>query len=116
MTTYPLLFGFRDLVAGRGFFAEIAVDGRAILVEEEDASFWMYGVNPGAIAAGGDCTGAARSEFRSLYRSVLFDFAGVAEDFAELKQLVADFFNQTNEDNEARWAAAVKQVRAGLYR
>jgi hypothetical protein len=45
MTRYPLLLGFRDLIAGNGFVASVALNGRALLVDEGDG-FWMYGVNP----------------------------------------------------------------------
>jgi hypothetical protein len=51
MTRYPLLLGFHDLVAGNGYIAGIALsNGRALLVDEGDG-FWMYGVNPGGMAA-----------------------------------------------------------------
>ena len=56
MTHYPLLFGFRDLVAGNGFVAGVNLNGRALLADEGDG-FVMYGVNPGGIAAGGSNRG-----------------------------------------------------------
>lgn len=42
MTRYPLLFGFRDLIAGNGFVAGVAINGRALLVDEDDG-FWIFG-------------------------------------------------------------------------
>jgi len=112
MTRYPLLFGFRDLVAGNGFVAVVALNGRALLVDEGDG-FWMYGVNPGALAGGGQGPGEAQYEFRSVYRSVLFDFAREVESFEDFRQKVEQFFHQTNEANVSEWEEAVAQVRSG---
>lgn len=112
MTRYPLLFGFRDLVAGKGFVAGIAIDGRALLVDEDDG-FWMYGVNPGGVAGGGPSIGDAQVEFRSSYRSVLFDIAGEAESFDQFEEEVTRFFRETNEPTLAEWEDAVKAVRTG---
>src|SRR5258706_8580365 len=95
MTQYPLLFGFNDLLAGKGFFAGVSVSGRGLLVDEGDG-FWMYGVNPGGVAAGGKTPAEAQSEFRLVYRSVPFDIASEAMDFHGFKEEVDRFFNDTN--------------------
>ena len=63
MPQYPLLFGYRDLVMGNGFMAGVTTEGRALLVDE-DGGAWMYGVNPGGVAAGGHDHGAAAAAFR----------------------------------------------------
>jgi hypothetical protein len=112
MADYPILFGFRDLIAGKGFVAGVALDGRALLVDEGDG-FWMYGVNPGGVAAGGDSAAAAQSEFRTRYKFVLFDFAAEAASFEDFRREVERFLNQTNEENEAAWKQAVAGVRSG---
>lgn len=111
MTHYPLLFGFKDLIAGNGFVAGVALDGRGLLVDEGDG-FWMYGVNPGGVAGGGKSAAEAQAEFRRVYRSVLFDIAGEAEDFEEFRRQVERLF-KTNEANLAEWKGAVAEVRAG---
>lgn len=112
MRRYPLLFGFRELVAGNGFVAGVAIDGRALLVDEGDG-FWMYGVNPGGVAAGGSSIGDAQAEFRSTCRSVLFDIAGEAESFQEFQDQLGRFFQETNRPTLAEWEDAVKAVRTG---
>lgn len=112
MTHYPLLFGFRDLIAGNGFVAGVNLRGRALLVNEGDG-FWMYGVNPGGVAAGGSTAGEAQSEFRSAYRSVLFDIAAEAETIEEFARQVEQFVDETNTPNLAEWKAAVAEVRQG---
>jgi hypothetical protein len=112
VTHYPLLCGFHDLIAGNGFFAGVSMSGRALLVDEGDG-FWMYGVNPGGVAAGGATAGEAQSAFRQAYTSVLFDIAAEAGSFEELKAQVERFFSETNQPTAAEWAAAVMEVRQG---
>ncbi|HEX4956482.1 MAG TPA: hypothetical protein VF017_24100 [Thermoanaerobaculia bacterium] len=112
MASYPLLFGYHDLVAGNGFVAAVAVDGRALLVDEEGGA-WVYGVNPGGVAAGGADHGAATAAFRTTYRSVLHDIAFDAHSFAEFQQRVHDFCLETNQPTLEDWEAALAAVRRG---
>ncbi len=112
MPHYPLLFGYRDLVAGNGFIAGVAINGRALLKEEE-GGFWVYGVHPGGVAAGGLDHGAATAAFRSAYRSVLHDIAFDACDFDEFKNRVEAFYSETNQPTLEEWEAAVEAVRRG---
>lgn len=111
-TTLPLVFGYRDLIEGDGFVAVVEVCGRAILVENE-GDVWMYGVNPGAVAGGGETRREALSDFRTGYQSVLFDLAECAANFGEFQHQVEAFFHQTNRPNEADWHSAVGDIRAG---
>jgi hypothetical protein len=112
MTHYPLLYGLNNLIAGNGFFASVSVNGRALLVDEGDG-YWMYGVSPGGIAAGGTTPGEAQSEFRQIYTSVLFDIATEAENFKEFKEQVEQFFSVMDDITAAEWSAAVVEVRQG---
>ncbi len=112
MTHYPLLYGLSHLLAGNGFFARVSLSGRALLVDEGDG-FWMYGVKPGAIAAGGATPGEAQAEFRQIYTSVLFDIAAEAERFEDFKAQVEQFFSLEDEATAAEWEAAVAEVRQG---
>jgi hypothetical protein len=111
MTRYPLLLGFRDLVAGNGYIAGIALtNGRALLVDEGDG-FWMFGINPGGMAAGGASIGEAQAEFRTAYKSVLFDIAAEAESFEAFKAEVVRFLEETNNPTLAEWDEAVADTR-----
>lgn len=112
MTHYPLLFGFRDLVAGRGFLAGITVNGRALLVHDDDLGYWMYGVNPSGLSAGGPDVGEALRSFRETYRTVLFDIAEDANTFEEFKVEVHRFFDETG-GFLSDWTDAVNEVKAG---
>lgn len=110
MKVFPLLFVYRDLVPGPGFIAGVEVFGRALL-EDEDGSAWMYGLNPGGIAGGGVTAREAMSDFRRGYVSVLEDIAGVATDFEDFKAQVTQFFWEPTETLDREWEAARAEVR-----
>jgi len=110
MATYPLVFGFHDVVGGSGFWAEVRIDGRAIMVEEDDGT-WFYGVEPGGLAGHGATAQEAHEDFRAGYRSVLADIVEEAEDFRAFRARVTDFLSTVNRPNEAEWEANL--VRAG---
>lgn len=112
MATYPLLFTFVDKVEGNGFLADVRVHGRLLAVEEEDG-WWMYGVNPGGLAASGDPQAAAYAEFRQTLMKVLFDIATEAQDFYAFRATGKKFFEETNEPNLTDWEKAREQVKAG---
>jgi hypothetical protein len=112
MTHYPLLFGFRDLVAGKGFLAGIAVHGRALLVHDADLGYWMYGVNPSGLSAGGNDIGEAHRAFREAYKAVLFDIAADAGSYDAFEAEVQRFFRQPS-GFLSEWEEAVSDVRAG---
>ena len=109
MATYPLLFSFHDVVAGSGFWAGVVKDGRALLVEDEESS-WFYGVDPGSVAGNGSTAQEAHQDFRAGYRSVLADFADEADDFETFKALAMDFLSAVNVPNEVLWEEAVKDA------
>jgi hypothetical protein len=107
----PLLFTYRDSLFGNGFVVEVqATNGRALGVQESDG-FWMYGVNPGAMAAFGDDPDAAHAEFRQTFSNILKDLALEANSLDEFRALVTAFFNDTNPGHEKDWLKAVEAVR-----
>lgn len=108
----PLFFTYRDCLFGNGFVVEvIAKNGRALCVRESDG-FWMYGINPGAMAASGETPDEAHTEFRSIFSAVLKDLAHEAGSFDEFQALVTAFFNDTNPGHEREWFGAVEAVRS----
>jgi hypothetical protein len=106
----PLLFTFRDTVSGNGYFARVAFHGRALAVREDDG-VWMYGVQPGGLAAGGKDEGEAYLTFRQEYTAVLYDIAAEATTFDEFRAEVQSFFDQASQDTLQAWEAAVEDVR-----
>jgi len=112
MISYPILFGYRDLIGGRGFVAFVQANGRALLTEDAENA-WLYGVNPGGIAGGGSSRDDAVRRFKDSYLSVLYDIAAEAQSFDEFKQEVERFFYDVHEPNEREWSAAHAAVKSG---
>lgn len=110
---FPLLFTFRDTLFGNGFVVEVCASNGRVLCSHEADGVWMYGVNPGGMSAHGADAVAARQEFNATFSRILKDLAQETRSFDEFKQVVAEFFEDTNKGNEADWDEAVKRVRAG---
>lgn len=107
----PLLLNFREVLFGNGIVLEVhAVNGRALCVEEPDG-YWIYGVNPGGMAAVGSDPVSARREFRQTFSGILREIATEASSFDEFADSVRAFFNDTNLGYEQDWRAAVEMVR-----
>lgn len=112
-TNYPLVFTFKDIIVGNGFFAGVVAEGRALLTHEDDGGFWMSGVYPGAVAGGGEERGEAFRDFKDRYKSVLLDIAAEAPDFNSFVEQAASFFNSLSKPTAEEWEAARSEVRAG---
>jgi hypothetical protein len=112
MTQYPLLFTFLDKVEGKEFLAEVAVHGR-LLAEEADGAWWMYGINPGALAATGKTCAEAYTEFRASLMKVLFDIAADEPDFYDFRARAKGFFEEDDKESVAEWESARERVRRG---
>ena len=112
MSAFPFFFTFVDKVEGNGFVADIRMMGTLLGMKEDDST-WMYGVQPGGIAATGQNEDEAFSIFRRTYTSVLFDMAEDAVDFTTFKQRVEVFFNETCQETKQEWDEAVEAVRRG---
>lgn len=110
MKTYPLVFSFRTLVAGKGYYAGVEIRGRVLLCEEKDG-FWMYGVQPGSIAGGGVDRGTAFCDFEEGYKSVLYDIAADVDNYTEFEREANEFFGQVNGPTEKDWYGALAKVR-----
>jgi uncharacterized glyoxalase superfamily metalloenzyme YdcJ len=109
---YPLVFSFRDLIPGNGFIAGVAMDGRALLVVEDDQDTWVHGVQPGGIAAGdSERRDVALTQFKKSYLSVLHDIAAETSSFQEFQANVTEFFNEISAPDQSDWHKAVAEVR-----
>jgi len=105
----PLFFQFRNLIAGDGFIAFVATRGR-VLLSEEDGKIWMYGVQPGGLAAFGSDRQSAFESFRVEYHRVLEDAAQGAASFTAFRGLVQELFQQIHEPAQADWETARQRV------
>ena len=113
MAHYPLLFKFRNLVVGNGFIAGIEARGRALMVEESPENWWMYGVQPGALAEGGETWKDAYQAFLNSYTAILVDVAESTSGFEEFKAEVTSFLKDSCEPRADEWHAAVLERRSG---
>jgi len=110
---YPLLFSYRDTLFGNGFVVEVhAANGRALCIHEADA-FWMYGINPGGLAAQGADLEAAHLAFRQTFSTILIDLALASARFEDFEKAVRDFFDETNLGYESNWYQAIQGVQRG---
>lgn len=101
------------MVAGNGFLASVALDGRVLGVHDEDGSWWIYGVNPGAIAETGATLAEAHAALSRAFRAYLLDVASESKNFAAFDKEVLRFFEQGDDKTRGEWDAAVLEVRAG---
>lgn len=112
MSHYPIIFGLRDIIQGDGFLAVVAVQGRALL-HEDDGGVWVEGVNPGGFVATGKSVAEALEEFRRSYSAILFDIADDASSFEAFEEQAKQFFEASTETLERDWRQAVEDMRAG---
>lgn len=112
MKFYPILFSVRDPIIGNGFVASVAIHGRALLRDEGEGSFWIDGVFPGGMAAGGESRDEALLRFREAYQEILRDFAAEAASFEAFRKEVERFFWQETPGEHDAWKAAVSDLRA----
>jgi hypothetical protein len=111
MTVYPVVFTYEEIVKGRGFLAGVLARGRALMVHEDD-EWWMYGVEPGVLAEGGETFDEARLLFRETFKEILFDLAADAPDFESFKKATEKTLYSVNAPMEELWRGAVEKVRA----
>ena len=113
MDRIPLYFNRSLMVAGRGFIAQVAIEGRCILEQTGDGFVSFLGVNPGAVAGQGETRGEAYHDLLENIRLVLVDFANEAPGFQQFKDLVERYVLETNRPFEAAWRDAVEDIQAG---
>jgi hypothetical protein len=112
MKHFPLLFNFNDIVLGKGFLAGVTMRGR-VLAAEEDGDWWMYGVQPGDLVAGGTTFTETMAQFYEEFKAVLHDIAEEAPDSGTFRVEVESFFEGVNRPVEQEWLAAVTRFRSG---
>lgn len=108
---YPLFLSYKSAIIGNGFVAEITATGR-LLATVEAEGWWLYGVNPGGIAAEGRSLDDAHTAMRESLRLVFVDFAQESPTFEEFKARVSAFFYETDDETVGEWQEAVTLIRA----
>ncbi|HVM93593.1 MAG TPA: hypothetical protein VMT67_12315 [Terriglobales bacterium] len=107
---HPIIITLGDTVSGAGFLAGVTLSGRALMRQEDDGKWWMYGVRPAAIAESGTTIDEAFLRFRQRYKETLFDIAQESRTFEEFKAEVERFFYESDQDEQV-WETALRAVR-----
>lgn len=112
---HPIMITLQDTVTGDGFLARITLSGRALMRQEDDGKWWMYGVRPAGIAASGNNIDEAFLRFRARYKDILFDIAQENRSFEDFEAEVERFFAEGDSDNEDEqsWEHALTAIRSG---
>ncbi len=116
MNSYPLIFKFKDMIAGPGFLAGVQIEGRVLMVEEKEdgvSEWWLNGVSPGGIAQEGATPQEAYLNFREFFRGVLEDLAVAAGNFNEFQKSVDSFILTENKAQAAIWTETRNAIRSG---
>jgi hypothetical protein len=84
-------------------------------MREESDGFWVDGVNPGGVCAGGASRDEALLKFREHYRSILYDCAALYASFDAFKREVERFFWEETPGEAEAWQRAVEELRANPH-
>jgi hypothetical protein len=112
-TVNPLIFQFREPIAGEDFVAGVTIRGPVVAVHEDDGEWWFYGVAPSALAEGGATVSEAFARMLLAIRTLLMDSAMAASSFEEFKAIAERFVGQEDEVERARWQVALDALRSG---
>lgn len=114
MPQYPLFLTTRVPVSGDGFAALVTVQGKLVAVfEAETGEWWMYGVQPGALAEGAPTIQEAFVRYCDAFQTLLREWAAATPTLEQLETRVRAFFDQIDTEEEARWERAVQAIRKG---
>lgn len=120
MKNHPFVFAFRDNIIGNGYVANVSLDGRALMEVNDSVpgipDVWLYGVQPGGVASGGDIGDtAAFAAFKKSYLGVLYDIAADARTFDEFNVEAIRFLNEINPSastGRKRWSRRARITMA----
>jgi hypothetical protein len=112
VTQFPLIFDVKDTLSNDRFMVEVRTKGK-VLASIEAGQVWLYGVNPGGLAGGGEDFDRAYVDFRTTFTNVLDDLVKEAQTVAEFEEMARAFLLETNEPTMAEWKVAVDATRSG---
>lgn len=111
---YPLFCRLQQNVMGVGYIVKVDIQARVTAEIEPDGSAWIFGVNPGGIAASGKTLNEAVGDLRNTFSTVLIDMIAESKnDFEAFRALVQGFVHSTNDSAVSEWNAARQAVRTG---
>ena len=108
----PLYFDFTVQITGPAFRADVRIRGRATCVAEFGET-WIYGVNPGSLAASGRDIHGAFAAFKEGIAESLCDLAEESGAFRVFRSAVRRFAASTNRASVREWEQAREAIRGG---
>lgn len=87
----------------------VAMEGRALGSTEPEGDYWIYGINPGGMAAGGEGLEQAMPEFVERLRLVLEDFANEATSVEAFRIEVERFYLECDAESIKEWDDAASE-------
>lgn len=112
MPEYPIVFRLINDIRCKGIAAKVVIQGRALMVFEED-EWWCHGVEPGGMTAHGTQPALAYAAFKAALCGVLNDLAEDARSFEDFAHSVREFVADADETEAAKWSAAREEIRSG---
>lgn len=107
----PFVYRYQNTVYGLGFAAQVTVRGKALGVHEGESDWWMYGVQPGSLSAGGTTASEATASFRNRFWEIVSDLAEEATSLDDFKRRTEEFAAFTNRLLEEDWWSCVEAIR-----
>lgn len=111
MMNYPLVIDFHGVYIGRGFIAEVTATGR-LLAAQDAHDWWLYGVNPGAVAEVGATLEDAHLALRAALGEIIIDISKTSESFETFRARVREFFLTVNAPTASEWDQALTRIRS----
>ena len=110
MSSYPMIYSFRDIAAGQDFVVGLAVRGWGVATQE--ASSWTFvGTQPHGIVGEGPSATLAHRKFLDLLRIQLYQLAEQSNGVNAFRQEVEKTM-VPNPDAMALWAKALAEIRS----
>ena len=110
---YPMIFTIRELVSAEPYLAGVTVRGRGLMLQDEDGSWWLSGVEPGGVAVSGGTPQETYLRFIEALKSILSDIAAESASFDEFSSAVGKFVKEADDKENARWWQRVDALRSG---
>jgi hypothetical protein len=108
---YPLFFKSSETIVVKNLLIKVRIEsGRALLVKEGE-EWWMNGVCPGGISAGGATPQEAYLKFCESTKQILEDIALDKSDFSSFETEVKQFIFDNDATEEAEWLQARDAIR-----
>ncbi len=112
----PVVFDWAAPVFGHRFLARVSANGRAVFVREDDDKWWVYGVEPGAIAEGGGTSHEASLALFKGLGQIAHDIASKTKSFDDFKSEIESFFAAVDDEEARAWDAAFERLGEGRKR